>query len=360
MKNFKILTVILIICIFLSACGGGAQECVHSVVIDSAVAATCLEDGKTEGRHCSICGEILVVQETVAATGHSLSEWLVVEAPTYTKDGRRARDCFNCDYVEDEALTNLSSKSALGSASSLSGKTLIVSIFASENTTRWDYSSATDKETQSLMREHLLAATDWLEKQCKSYGTKATFVADWNKYSDLYYSCSFGNQTMVRSDGGAYATQRDFINEHIKTYELLEKHEAQNIIYIFYFNTDETNKINSWSLSDRQGCLIEVINVFVRDDMSNGYYYMPASSFAHEILHSFGAYDLYYASSAIPQSYVDHCKATSSNDIMYTVSIGKSITQELTELDAYYVGLTDHCSLVDTYGLAKSSHFPEE
>ena len=38
---------------------------VHTVVIDSAVAPTCTEAGLTEGRHCSVCNEIINVQEFV-------------------------------------------------------------------------------------------------------------------------------------------------------------------------------------------------------------------------------------------------------------------------------------------------------
>ncbi len=42
----------------------------HTEVVDAAVPATCTEDGKTEGKHCSVCNEVLVKQEVVKATGH--------------------------------------------------------------------------------------------------------------------------------------------------------------------------------------------------------------------------------------------------------------------------------------------------
>ena len=44
---------------------------IHTEVVDAAISATCTVDGKTEGKHCSICGKITIAQTTVKASGHS-------------------------------------------------------------------------------------------------------------------------------------------------------------------------------------------------------------------------------------------------------------------------------------------------
>ena len=71
----------------------------HTEVIDDAVAPTCTETGLTEGKHCSVCNEVLVAQQTVAALGHSYSA--VVTAPTCTEKGYTTYTCSTCgdEYV---------------------------------------------------------------------------------------------------------------------------------------------------------------------------------------------------------------------------------------------------------------------
>ncbi|MDO4816674.1 MAG: hypothetical protein Q4A83_08805, partial [Bacillota bacterium] len=46
----------------------------HTVVTDAAVAATCTEAGLTEGSHCSVCNEVIVAQNVVAALGHNYKD----------------------------------------------------------------------------------------------------------------------------------------------------------------------------------------------------------------------------------------------------------------------------------------------
>ncbi len=58
---------------FTCECGDAYTETIkatgHTEVADPEVLPTETEDGKTEGSHCSVCGEILKKQETIPATG---------------------------------------------------------------------------------------------------------------------------------------------------------------------------------------------------------------------------------------------------------------------------------------------------
>ena len=71
----------------------------HTEVTDAAVAPTCTETGKTEGKHCSVCNTVLTKQETIPATGHTEVTDAAV-APTCTETGlTEGKHCSVCNTV---------------------------------------------------------------------------------------------------------------------------------------------------------------------------------------------------------------------------------------------------------------------
>ncbi len=51
----------------------------HTPVTDNAVAPDCTTAGKTEGSHCDVCGETIVAQQDVPATGHTMVDGVCSE-----------------------------------------------------------------------------------------------------------------------------------------------------------------------------------------------------------------------------------------------------------------------------------------
>ena len=95
----------------------------HTEVIDKAIEPTCTDAGRTEGRHCSVCSEVLVACESVDKLEHSYSEELAFDSEGHyyecacgaKKDGEahlssgapsaESREvCTSCGYVISEAV----------------------------------------------------------------------------------------------------------------------------------------------------------------------------------------------------------------------------------------------------------------
>ena len=75
----------------------------HTEVIDAAVAPNCTTSGLTEGKHCSVCNEVLVAQKDVDALGHDLV--VTGEFPSSCSDhGYIIKECTRCDHREYEEL----------------------------------------------------------------------------------------------------------------------------------------------------------------------------------------------------------------------------------------------------------------
>ena len=79
----------------------------HMIVVDKAVAATCTHTGLTEGKHCSACGEVLVKQEVIAATGHRWDRGTVTKPATVSSTGIRTYTCNICGARKNEEIPKL-------------------------------------------------------------------------------------------------------------------------------------------------------------------------------------------------------------------------------------------------------------
>ena len=71
----------------------------HTEVTDAAVAATCTETGLTEGKHCSVCNEVLVAQEVVKAKGHTEVKDEAKDSTCETTGLTEGKHCSVCGAV---------------------------------------------------------------------------------------------------------------------------------------------------------------------------------------------------------------------------------------------------------------------
>ena len=77
----------------------------HTEIVDKAIPATCITDGKTEGSHCSVCGAVIKAQDTIKATGHKFGNWTTTKSATCTESGTQIRKCETCGATESKSLS---------------------------------------------------------------------------------------------------------------------------------------------------------------------------------------------------------------------------------------------------------------
>ena len=74
----------------------------HNEEVIPSVEATCTETGLTEGKKCSVCGEVLVEQEVIPANGHA-EEVVPGKSATCTETGlTEGKKCTVCSEILDE------------------------------------------------------------------------------------------------------------------------------------------------------------------------------------------------------------------------------------------------------------------
>ena len=71
----------------------------HTVVVDSAKAATCTETGLTEGSHCSVCNVVLTPQSVVEKVAHTESDWICDETINCLTTREKHKICTVCNTI---------------------------------------------------------------------------------------------------------------------------------------------------------------------------------------------------------------------------------------------------------------------
>ena len=79
----------------------------HTEVIDAAVEATCTKAGKSEGKHCSVCNEVIIAQTEIPAKGHNWDSGKISKQPTYGENGEMLYTCAICDEHKAEIIPKL-------------------------------------------------------------------------------------------------------------------------------------------------------------------------------------------------------------------------------------------------------------
>ncbi|SEI45530.1 hypothetical protein SAMN02910453_0441 [Lachnospiraceae bacterium A10] len=250
---------------------------------------------------------------------------------------------------------------AAGSAGDIAGTTLVVSIFADDQNTSRDETDAADVEKMAKIQEYLTIAGDYLEDVVADYQKEADFITDFSNNTDLKYHMSMdivATDQDVLDSGEIDEIAWDYISRSIDTENLKTKYQADNVIYMLYIDSDVTNPAVTCTRNWYEGMPseAEIVYLFNIDyEMTN----CPAV-YAHEMLHTFGAPDLYMEDEDynVTASFMDYVNEHLSNDIMLTCSDATTgdyrydaITNEVSEVSAYYIGLLEQSDIAEQWNL---------
>ena len=208
---------------------------------------------------------------------------------------------------------------------------------------------------KDMMLAHLNTACRWISDRAADYGVTSEFICDWNENADIKYNVIYESEMLV-SDASRYRIVANDILKNLNVNMILSEYEAEDIVYLFFYNTDFDNEVHANSLThvDSPDFDIEYATIPVR---ANGEVTSPAT-IAHEILHFFGAYDLYEVEdNKIPDEYIAYLAENGSDDIMRFVNSEDEIYASFSLLDAYYTGLADECPDVSEWGLPEAERF---
>lgn len=239
-----------------------------------------------------------------------------------------------------------------GYAKNIAGKNVVVSVFVSDEDCSWDFSKPSDAEKRENCLEYLRTAVCFIESEVKRYGHSSEFIFDYTKSGNegLYREASLKGH-LSKPDMDVTMVD-EFIGDESKNASLASMYQADGVLYILFLNTKEGSTIpsNSFMCLKENDPADEFCLIYTN---VKGWDEGPAV-IAHEILHLFGAPDLYFENPynmypEIDEAYINRLYNEKSNDIMFTCVDAHDgtiyydhISNEITNVDAKYLGLTDN------------------
>ncbi len=266
----------------------------------------------------------------------------------------------------------------MGTMGEPEGTIAVVSIFADDAKFDWDLDRKRDQQAFAKAYEFLEADTEYLTKQIAKYGRKVRFIWDWEENEELAYTASFKTNlgAGINSSSAGVFEADEIIKENIDTDSIMKSTGADNIIYLFFINSNgsESNSPCAfWAGIDPADSQKDYYYMYEKyGEKAEPYEFcfifmgqaMPGL-IAHEMIHTFATPDLYGESNfGVTEEFAEYLRKNKLNDIMRSEESSskrgqKRVTGNITEITAYYMGLIDECEFVEEFGLKPSTHTKE-
>lgn len=235
-----------------------------------------------------------------------------------------------------EALSDSPPENVLGSAKTLDGTTILVSIFINNSSFSWSL-------PERLQIKHDLdIANDFLVSEGQRYGKEVKLIYDFYEHTDLIYH--FDSDITTSKHEFIYPSVYNYIDKTIPTEDLLSAYDADSIGYLCFLNGDYTafTYSNYYYMDyDYNTSYHELCCLYPQRSQKT----WNANTLSHEILHLFGARDLYTTREdhGIPKEFVQYIADNYPNDIMFCKYrfFKHEIHNEISDVTAYFLGWID-------------------
>ncbi|MGN0436267.1 MAG: hypothetical protein ACI4D8_06555, partial [Wujia sp.] len=145
------------------------------------------------------------------------------------------------------------------------------------------------------------------------------------------------------------------LRENIPIKQIMEKYNVNSIGFLIFIDNDAGSAVTYPHYKEESEYWYNEI-CFIPIRWSNGTGNVNPDTYAHEILHLFGAKDLYETSThdGFSRSFVEYVYDKYPKDIMLgysskTVSMKNKIKEEITDITAYFLGWKDNIPELETY-----------
>ena len=237
-----------------------------------------------------------------------------------------------------------------GSAKFLEGRSLLVSIYLTNEDSAWS------KEAMDQAAEKLDMAARFIEREGERYGKEINLIYDARVNPDLRYTMNYDGKIYQPPSDKVYTDEInrmssstnsaifDYIEANIPYLTLAKKYRTDSIAFVVFMN--QPGPI-SYAYRYTFHNLLRYNEVAVIFNDSPGVT-------AHEILHMFGAEDLYNEEiyHGIGEAVVEYVKQNFPEDIMlFDRSIDRpdEIPYEISRITAYNVGWLDEMPELETF-----------
>lgn len=238
-----------------------------------------------------------------------------------------------------------------GSAKFLEGRNLVVTIFVDVGDYQWS-----NKDFKAVSDKYVLAK-DFLESEATRYGKSLDLICDFDANPDLAYRMIYEGEILkLSADGQSMSTEGEgalyslihtintldyFIVDNIPYKDLAEKYKTSSIVYCFQVKQWASANFEFYYNPDiiPSGTYSEKIVMFDIEQWG-------AEALPHEILHAFGAVDLYIESpvNGVGNDLVQHAKQEYPKDIMGAWGerqVQNKVVYEIDPITAYCIGWLD-------------------